>query len=114
MVVIRLVFAVMHCVATATLEPSLVMLSSGVYLQDDSLSWDLPRHVYTLHMELFHHFEKTELIGLFHDSYYFNFILVFSISVKNEKKIIYRELREEAENGLIPMAHLEILDSPVE
>jgi len=32
--------------------------------------------------------------------------------VQNEKKIIYGELLEEAENGIIPMPHLEILDSP--
>jgi protease PrsW len=40
------------------------------------------------------------------------FIIVFSISVNNDKRIIYNELLEEAKNGIIPMNHIEILNSP--
>jgi hypothetical protein len=39
------------------------------------------------------------------------FIVVFSISVSNDKSIIYNELLEEAKNGIIPMNHVPILNS---
>ena len=35
------------------------------------------------------------------------FIITFSLSLKRERKIIYNELKEEADNGLIPQLHLE-------
>ncbi len=39
------------------------------------------------------------------------FIIILYLSVRNEKKIIYKELKEEAQNGLLPFRHLEILSS---
>lgn len=41
------------------------------------------------------------------------FIAAFSISVRSERKIIYNELKEEADRGLIPELHLSILSSPL-
>jgi hypothetical protein len=40
------------------------------------------------------------------------FISVFAISVSGERKIIFIELLDEAQTGLIPMEHLHILNSP--
>lgn len=40
------------------------------------------------------------------------FIAAFSISVRSERKIIYNELKEEVDRGLIPELHLNILSSP--
>ena len=57
-------------------------------------------------------FEKTEPLGfIFMLITILIFIVVFSISVSNDKRIIYNELLEEAENGIIPMNHIAILNS---
>jgi hypothetical protein len=57
-------------------------------------------------------FESTALLGLLFMVFSVAiFVSVFSISVSSERKIIYFELFEEAENGLIPIEHLTILNS---
>jgi hypothetical protein len=57
-------------------------------------------------------FEATTLLGfIFMFFTLIIFIIVFSVSILSEKRIIYRELLEEVLNGLIPSEHLEILNS---
>ena len=57
-------------------------------------------------------FESTALLGLLFMIFSVAiFLSVFSISIAGEKKIIFNELLEEAENGLIPIEHLPILNS---
>jgi Ca2+/Na+ antiporter len=117
MVVVRTLFSgVMHCVATATLGAFLG------YAKFKNIFYKMTFPFIGLAAAIFIHFmwnysitfESSELLGfLFMIATILIFILVFSISLQNERKIIYRELREEAENGVITMAHLEILNSPV-
>jgi RsiW-degrading membrane proteinase PrsW (M82 family) len=116
LVIIRTLFsAVMHCVATATFGAFLG------YAKFKNIFFKLTFPFIGLGAAMFIHFmwnfsisfERTELIGfVFMICTILIFIVVFFISVQNEKKIIYRELLEEAENGIIPVEHLEILDSP--
>jgi RsiW-degrading membrane proteinase PrsW (M82 family) len=116
MVIVRTLFsAVMHCVATATFGAFLG------YAKFKNIYFKLTFPILGFGSALFIHFmwnysitfERTELLGfVFMIVTILIFIVVFSISVQNEKKIISRELREEAENGIIPMSHLEILNSP--
>ena len=40
------------------------------------------------------------------------FISAFSFSLRNERKTIFNELKEETEIGIIPESHLVILSSP--
>jgi len=116
LVIIRTLFsAVMHCVATATFGAFLG------YAKFKNIFFKLTFPFLGLGAAMFIHFmwnfsisfEKTELLGfVFMIVTILIFIVVFFISVQNEKIIIYRELLEEAENGIIPLEHLEILDSP--
>lgn len=117
MVVVRTLFSgVMHCVSTATLGAFLG------YAKFKNLFYKMTFPFIGLAAAIFIHFmwnysitfDSTELLGfLFMIATILIFILVFSLSLQNERKIIYRELREEAENGVIPVEHLEILNSPV-
>ena len=116
LVIIRTLFtAVMHCVSTATLGAFLG------YAKFKGLFVKLTFPFIGLGTAMFMHFawnlmisfEKTELLGfVFMIVTILIFIVVFSISVSNDKKIIYNELLEEAENGVIPTGHLDILNSP--
>jgi c-di-AMP phosphodiesterase-like protein len=57
-------------------------------------------------------FESTAWIGLlFMAITILIFILVFTLSVTREKKIIFSELIEEVQTGLIPSGHLGILNT---
>ena len=115
LVIIRTLFtAVMHCVSTATLGAFLG------YAKFKNMYFKLTFPFLGLASAMFIHFawnlmisfEKTEPMGfLFMFITIFIFIVVFSISVNNDKYIIYHELLEEAENGLIPMNHILILNS---
>jgi len=116
-VIIRTLFsAVMHCVATATFgaflayskyKKTLVKISSiftgflvAMFIH---LAWNFSVS-----------FESTTLLGfLFMIFTIVIFMLTFSISIISEKKIIYKELLGEAENGLIPYTHLSILNSSI-
>ena len=114
-VVIRTLFtSVMHCVSTATLGAFLG------YAKFKNLYYKLTFPFLGLASAIFIHFawnlmisfEKTEPLGfLFMLITILIFIVVFSISVSNDKRIIYNELLEEAKNGLIPMNHISILNS---
>jgi protease PrsW len=114
-VVIRTLFtSVMHCVSTATLGAFLG------YAKFKNLFYKLTFPFLGLASAMFIHFawnlmisfEKTEPLGfLFMFITILIFIVVFSISVSNDRSIIYLELLEEAENGIIPMSHIPILNS---
>lgn len=114
-VIIRTLFsAVMHCVATATFgaflayprfrKPSVKIFSTitgFLIAMLIHLAWNFSVS-----------FESTTLLGfLFMIFTIAIFISTFSISIIQEKKIIYGELLVEAKNGLIPLAHLSILNS---
>lgn len=114
-VIIRTLFsAVMHGVATATLGAMLgyskfrpgkskmfyafIGLCSAIFIH---FAWNLTVS-----------FESTALLGiLFLIFTVAIFIIIFSISLNREKKIIFTELKKEAGLGVIPEAHLKILNS---
>jgi RsiW-degrading membrane proteinase PrsW (M82 family) len=114
-VIIRTLFsAVMHCVATATFGAFLAFskfkkpfvkifsITAGFLIaMFIHLAWNFSVN-----------FESTTLLGfLFMIFTVAIFISAFSISINEEKKIIYSELLIEAQNGLIPLVHLSILNS---
>lgn len=117
LIIIRTLFsAVMHCVATATL---------GAFLGYSKFMAKGKRFFFAflglLFAILIHaswnssvSFKSTAPLGfLFLFITILIFIGVFSFSVAREKKIIYNELIEEVNKGLIPAAHLQILSSTV-
>ncbi len=114
-VIIRTLFsAVMHCVATATFGAFLGLAKFK------SLSYKIVLPVIGLAIAIFIHsawnfsvsFKSTTVFGFIFMFFTITvFFIVFSLAVKNEKKIIYRELFEEAQNGLIPQTHPAILKS---
>jgi RsiW-degrading membrane proteinase PrsW (M82 family) len=114
-VVIRTLFsAVMHCLATATFGAFLA------YSKFKSTVYKITFPIAGLLLAMLLHsvwnvtvsFESTALLGLLFIVFSVAiFLSVFSISVSGEKKIIYNELLEEAERGLIPVEHLAILNS---
>lgn len=114
-VVIRTLFsAVMHCVATASFG---ALLAYSKYKKEPARILFI---FFGLLVAILIHFawnfsvsfKSTTLLGfLFMIITIVIFIITFSISVISEKKIIYNELLSEAENGLIPFAHLGILNS---
>ncbi|MFN3871657.1 MAG: PrsW family intramembrane metalloprotease [Ignavibacterium sp.] len=116
-IIIRTLFsAVMHCVSTATL---------GAFLGYSKLMSKGKRIFYAilgLLIAMFIHaawnssvsFQSTAPLGfLFLFITVLIFITVFTVSVARERKIIFKELSEEAEKGIIPSAHLQILSSSV-
>lgn len=116
-IIIRTLFsAVMHCVSTATL---------GAFLGYSKLMSKGKRIFYAilgLLTAMFIHaawnssvsFQSTAPLGfLFLFITVLIFITVFTVSVARERKIIFNELSEEAEKGIIPSAHLQILSSSV-
>jgi protease PrsW len=115
LVIVRTLFtAVMHCVSTATLGAFLG------YAKFKNLFYKLTFPFLGLASAMFIHFawnlmitfEKTELLGfIFMLITILIFIVVFSISVSNDRNILYNELLEEAKNGIIPMNHIPILNS---
>lgn len=114
-VIIRTLFsAVMHCVATSTF---------GAFLAYSRFKQPPVKIFYTLVgllVAMFIHlawnlsvsFEHTTIIGfLFMVFTIAIFISVFAIAIAGERKIIYSELLDEAQNGIIPLEHLHILNS---
>lgn len=115
-VVIRTLFsAVMHGVATATF---------GAFLAYSRFRKSSAKIFYVLaglSIAMFIHlawnfsvsFEQTTLPGfLFMIFTIAIFISVFAISISGERKIIFMELLDESQSGLIPIEHLHILNSP--
>lgn len=115
LVIIRSLFsAVMHCVSTATLGAFLAMakfksLKRKVVLGITGLLAAMIIHsIWNSTVS----FERTAPIGfVFMIFSIFIFIIVYVISIKREKVLIYNELKEESDSGLIPEAHLNILSS---
>lgn len=114
-VIIRTLFsAVMHCVSTATFGAFLAysrfrktslkifyVLTGLITAMFIHLAWNLSVS-----------FEQTTLLGfLFMIFTIALFITVFAVSISGERKIIFIELLDEAQTGLIPMEHLHILNS---
>ncbi len=114
-IIIRTLFsAVMHCVATATFGALLGYAKfKNIYYKITfpfiGLAFAMLIHMiwnYTVS------FQSTAVFGfVFMFFFMIIFIVVFVFSIASEKKIIFNELIEEAENGLIPMHHLNILNS---
>ena len=114
-IVIRTLFsAVMHGVATATLGAmlgyskfrpgkskvfyGLIGLCNAIFIH---FAWNITIS-----------FESTAVLGLLFLIFTVAiFIVIFSISLNREKKIIFTELKGETELGLIPESHLNILNS---
>lgn len=115
-VIIRTLFsAVMHCVSTATFG---AFLGYSKY-RGKKFRYILP--TIGMAIAMFIHFawnfsvsmESLAPLGfLFMGVTIVIFIVVFAVSVAGEKKIIYYELVEEAQSGLIPVEHLFIISSP--
>lgn len=113
LVVVRSGFsAVMHCISTATFGAFLGMAKFSLI----RFSFILP--IIGLFLAMFYHFlwnlsvsyAETFLYGfIFMIFLIVLFIVVFKIALKNEKKMIFRELVEEAE--LIPKHHVQIIGS---
>jgi len=114
-VIIRTLFsAVMHCVSTATFGAFLGYAKFKKSTTKDLLTFT------GLCIAMFIHFawnfsvsfESTEFLGfLFMIVTVAIFIVVYNVSVLGERKIIFQELQDEAQNGLIPESHLHILNS---
>jgi hypothetical protein len=115
LVIIRSLFSgVMHCVSTATL---------GAFLGYAKFKTSSQKFFYGflgLVIAILIHaiwnfslnFSKIAPLGfLFLFISIIIFIVTFSVSLKGERKIIFTELKEESENGLIPQIHLDILSS---
>lgn len=114
-VIVRTVFsAVMHCVATATFGAFLgyAKFKEGtikIILPITGLLIAISLHFawnYTVS------FKSTALLGfVFMFLTVIIFIAVFSASVIGERRLIFRELLSEAEKGIIPFNHPQILSS---
>ena len=115
LVIIRSLFsAVMHCVSTATLGAflgSAKFKSSNkkIYFGLAGLFIAMLIHaIWNFSLS----FERVAPIGfLFMLVSVIIFISVYSISLMGERKIIFDELKEEADYGIIPESHLVILSS---
>ncbi len=114
-VIIRTLFSgVMHCVSTATFGAFLG------YAKFKNVVYKIIFPFIGLLIAMFIHFawnftvsfESTTVLGfIFMFFTVIIFLIILSVAVLNEKKIIYQELLEEVINGLIPVEHLEILNS---
>jgi RsiW-degrading membrane proteinase PrsW (M82 family) len=114
-VIIRTLFSgVMHCAATAIFGAFLG------YAKNKNIFYKIAFPAIGLSIAISIHFawnysvsfESTTLIGfIFVFFTVIIFIIVLSAALFSEKRIVYRELLEEAMNGLIPAGHIEILNS---
>jgi hypothetical protein len=104
----------MHCVATASFGAFLG------YAKFKNIFYKITFPVIGIFIAIFIHFawnfsvsfKSTTLLGfIFMVFTVIIFFIIFSVSVFNERKIIYNELLEEAMEGIIPIDHLEYLDS---
>jgi len=116
LVIVRSLFsAVMHCVSTATLGAFLGL--AKFKSPSKKISYAL---IGLLIAMLIHSiwnsslsYDRTAPIGfLFMIISIVIFISTYIISIKGERKVIFDELKEESENGVIPESHIAILSSP--
>jgi c-di-AMP phosphodiesterase-like protein len=104
----------MHCVTTGTFGAFLgyAKFKKGVRKLLFALSGLFIAIIIHSAWNSFVSFESTAWIGLlFMAITILIFILVFTLSVTSEKRIIFSELIEEAQTGLIPSGHLGILNT---
>jgi len=116
LVIIRSLFsAVMHCVSTATLGALLGMAkfkSSPKKIFYAFIGLLIAMLIHSIWNSSLS-YDRTAPIGfLFMIVSIIIFISSYIISIKGERKIIFNELKEESENGVIPESHLIILSSP--
>ena len=115
LVVIRSLFsAVMHCVSTATLGSLLGLAkfkSPGkkmLYAFSGLIIAMLIHSIWNSSLS----YDNTAPIGfLFMIVSIIIFVSTYAVSIKGERKIIFNELKEESEKGIIPESHLVILSS---
>lgn len=115
LVIVRTLFSgVMHLVATATLGAFLGMskfMNKPVRIIIGIFGLSLAMLIHSL-WNLFVSFESTLLLGFtFMIASVIIFFSVFKLSLKNERKLIFNELFEESEAGIIPKYHLNLLSS---
>jgi protease PrsW len=116
LIVIRSLFStVMHCVSTATLGAFLGLAkfkSSGKKYFYALLGLIVAMLIHSIWNSSIS-FDQTAPLGfLFMIGSIVVFISTYAVSLKRERKIIFNELKEEVENGIIPESHLIILSSP--
>lgn len=115
LVIVRSLFsAVMHCVATATLGAffgfaKFKPLHKRIFFGTIGLIIAMFIHAAWNFSLSFESFAPLSFLFLFVSVLIF--ITSFAISVVGERKVIFNELKEEVENGLIPQLHLNILSS---
>jgi RsiW-degrading membrane proteinase PrsW (M82 family) len=114
-VIVRTLFsAVMHCVATGTLGAFLAYSKYKSRISKFGLSILGLLAAIIIHStwNTFISMGNLAWIGFLFMLFTISlFIILFNFSVLSEKKIIYSELLEESQNGLIPEDHLTILNS---
>ena len=116
LVIVRTLFSgVMHLVATATLGAFLGMskfMNKPIRVILGIFGLSLAMLIHSL-WNLFVSFESTLLLGFtFMIASVVIFFSVFKLSLKNERRLIFNELYEESEAGIIPKYHLNLLSSP--
>jgi RsiW-degrading membrane proteinase PrsW (M82 family) len=116
LVIIRSLFsAVMHCVSTATLGAFLGLAkfkSSPKKVTYAFIGLIIAMIIHSI-WNFSLSYENIAPIGfLFMLVSILIFISAFSFSLRNERKTIFNELKEETEIGIIPESHLVILSSP--
>lgn len=116
LVIIRSLFsAVMHCVSTATLGAFLGL--AKFKSSPKKISYAFAGLIIAMMIHSIWNFSlsntKMAPMGfLFILGAIIIFISTFYLSLKSERKIIFNELKEESDNGIIPESHLLILCSP--
>ncbi|WP_290662765.1 PrsW family intramembrane metalloprotease [Ignavibacterium sp.] len=116
-IIVRTLFSgVMHCVSTATLGAFLgysKLMSKGkrIFYAFVGLVLAMLIHAAWNSSVSFHSTAPLGFLFLFITVLIF--ITVFYLSVARERKIIFNELSEEVNNGIIPMSHLKILSSSI-
>ncbi|HAB54207.1 MAG TPA: hypothetical protein DCE80_18840 [Ignavibacteriales bacterium] len=114
-VIVRTLFsAVMHCVATGTLGAFLgyAKFNKKVWKRFFALVGLIIAIIIHSAWNSFISFESTAWLGfIFMIITICIFMLVFNLSISSERKIIFSELLEESQDGLIPAEHLGILNS---
>lgn len=115
LVIVRSLFsAVMHCVSTATLGAffgfaKFKPMNKKIFYGITGLIMAMFIHAAWNFSLSFQSFAPLGFLFLFVSILIF--IISFAISVMGERKVIFSELQEEVEKGLIPQLHLDILSS---
>lgn len=115
LVIVRSLFSgVMHCVSTATLGSFLGLakfksMGKKIFYAFTGLIIAMLIHsIWNSSLS----YDNTAPIGfIFMILSIIIFISTYAVSIKGERKIIFNELKEESENGIIPESHLVILSS---